>query len=181
MTNHRRILVLGGARSGKSRTAQDIAEKTSTQRTFIATAQAFDEEMRARIARHQADRDGLWQTRETPFSLADAIRQETAPGKVVLVDCLTLWLSNVLLAGHDTDRATEGLIMAVREAKGPVILVSNEVGQGIVPETPLVRSFRDAQGRLNQRMAEACEAVIFVAAGCPLVLKPAPMLNLTLA
>lgn len=181
MTIHRRVLVLGGARSGKSRTAQALAEKTAETRLFVATAQPFDDEMRERIRRHQDERGDDWQIREAPLELAQAIREGAGPGRVVLVDCLTLWLSNVLLAGHDVEDETERLTGAVRDASGPVVLVSNETGQGIVPETPLGRRFRDAQGRLNQRMAETCDAVIFVAAGCPLLLKPAPALDLTLA
>ncbi|MGO4573241.1 bifunctional adenosylcobinamide kinase/adenosylcobinamide-phosphate guanylyltransferase [Microvirga sp. 2TAF3] len=181
MNIHRRVLVLGGARSGKSRTAQNLAETASATRVFVATAQAFDDEMRERIAHHRAGRDGRWQTCEAPVELAEAIRREAGPDRVVLVDCLTLWLSNILLAERDPGQDTEALALAVREVTGPVILVSNEVGHGIVPATPLGRVFRDAQGRLNQRMAEICEAVIFVAAGCPLLLKPAPVLDLTLA
>lgn len=181
MTAYRRALVLGGARSGKSRTAQNMAEAASVERIYIATAQALDNEMHERIAHHQAARSGAWQTREAPLALADAIHAETAPSRVVLVDCLTLWLSNILLAGHDVDQEIDALITAIREAAGPLVLVSNEVGQGIVPATPLGRSFRDEQGRLNQRVAEACEAVIFVAAGCPLLLKPAAPFQVPLA
>ena len=180
MTIHRRVLVLGGARSGKSRTAQAIAEAASANRTFIATAQAFDGEMQERIDRHRAERDGSWRTQEAPLELPEAIRAHAGPGKVVLVDCLTLWLSNLLLAERDAEREVERLVQAVDEAAGPLVLVSNEVGQGIVPATPLGRVFRDGQGRLNQRLAEASDAVVFVAAGCPVLLKPAPPLGLTL-
>ncbi|NIX77863.1 bifunctional adenosylcobinamide kinase/adenosylcobinamide-phosphate guanylyltransferase [Microvirga terricola] len=181
MTAYRRALVLGGARSGKSRTAQSIAESASVDRLYIATAQAFDDEMRERIAHHQSVRGGEWQTREAPLALADAIRAETAPSRVVLVDCLTLWLSNILLAEQDVGKETDLLIDAIRDAAGPLVLVSNEVGQGIVPATPLGRSFRDEQGRVNQRLAEVCETVVFVAAGCPLLLKPAAPLHVPLA
>jgi adenosylcobinamide kinase / adenosylcobinamide-phosphate guanylyltransferase len=180
MTIHRRVLVLGGARSGKSRTAQAIAEAASANRTYIATAQAFDGEMRERIDRHRSERDDSWQTREAPLELPEAIRAHAGPGKVVLVDCLTLWLSNLVLAERDADREAERLVRAVEAAAGPLVLVSNEVGHGIVPATPLGRVFRDGQGRLNQRVAEACDAVVFVAAGCPVLLKPAPALDLTL-
>lgn len=181
MPLHRRVLVLGGARSGKSRTALQLAEQTSSQRIYIATAQAFDDEMRERIALHRLERDRSWQTVDAPLELVQAIQTQTNPEKAVLVDCLTLWLSNVVLAERDPSREADELIRATREAQGPLILVSNEVGQGIVPSTPLGRSFRDEQGRLNQKMAEACDAVIFVAAGCPILLKPAPRLDLRLA
>jgi adenosylcobinamide kinase / adenosylcobinamide-phosphate guanylyltransferase len=180
MSIHRRVLILGGARSGKSRTALQLAERTSTERTFLATAQAYDDEMRERIVRHRAERDGSWRTVDAPLELAETVQAETGPGKVVLVDCLTLWLSNIILAERDAPHEADRLVQAVRGALGPLILVSNEVGQGIVPSTPLGRAFRDEQGRLNQQIAEACDAVVFVAAGCPLLLKPASPLHLSL-
>jgi adenosylcobinamide kinase/adenosylcobinamide-phosphate guanylyltransferase len=180
MSIYRRVLVLGGARSGKSRTALQLAESASSDRIYIATAQAFDGEMRERIAQHQAERDGSWRTVAAPLDLPQAVQTQTTPGKAVLVDCLTLWLSNVVLAEHDLAREADRLVEAVRDARGPLILVSNEVGQGIVPSTPLGRTFRDEQGRLNQRIAEACDAVVFVAAGCPILLRPAPPLQLRL-
>ncbi len=180
MTLHRRVLVLGGARSGKSRTAQQLAESASLQRTYIATAQAYDDEMHARIVQHQGERDQSWRTVDAPLELAHAITDQTGPGKAVLVDCLTLWLSNMLLAERDLTHEADRLVEAVQAAQGPLILVSNEVGHGIVPATPLGRTFRDEQGRLNQRVAEACDAVVFVAAGCPILLKPVPALHLTL-
>lgn len=180
MMLHRRVLILGGTRSGKSRTALALAEKVALPRLFVATAQAFDDEMRERIHRHQEERGGDWQTCEAPLELAEAIDGLAAPNRVVLVDCLTLWLSNILLDGRDGVSETDRLASAIQAADGPVILVSNEVGCGIVPTTPLGRKFRDEQGRLNRRMAEICDAVIFVAAGCPLLLKPAPELDLCL-
>lgn len=180
MMVYRRVLVLGGARSGKSRTALQLTEASSEKKVFIATAQAYDDEMRERITRHQLERDTSWQTREAPLDLAEAIRTNAGPGRTVLVDCLTLWLSNLMLAERDAERETDILVETVKAAAGPLVLVSNEVGQGIVPATPLGRRFRDEQGRLNQRIAEACEAVVFVAAGCPILLKPAPALALKL-
>ncbi|WP_243374881.1 bifunctional adenosylcobinamide kinase/adenosylcobinamide-phosphate guanylyltransferase [Microvirga solisilvae] len=180
MTIHRRVLVLGGARSGKSRIAQQLAEASQATRILIATAQGFDDEMRARIAHHRAERDSSWQTHEAPLDLADAIRAQAGFGRVVVIDCLTLWLSNVMLAGRDVVRERNAVIESLNAIKGPAVLVSNEVGQGIVPATALGRSFRDEQGRLNQRIADACDAVVFVAAGCPLLLKPAPALTLDL-
>ena len=180
MTPHRRVLVLGGARSGKSRMAQQWAGSASETRILLATAQAFDDEMSARIAHHRSTRDASWQTKETPLDLTEAVRANACPGKVVLVDCLTMWLSNIMLDGRDAGRETDRLVDALKSVEGPVLLVSNEVGQGIVPATALGRSFRDEQGRLNQRIAEVCDAVVFVAAGCPVLLKPAPPLNLRL-
>lgn len=181
MTSHRRILILGGARSGKSRLAEELAESVPGQRIYVATGQGLDDEMRERIAHHQAARGSLWETREVPLDLVGAIERETGIGRAVLVDCLTLWLSNVLHAGRDPDHEADLLAEGVRRAAGPLVLVSNEVGLGIVPATPLGRSFRDAQGRLNQRMAAVCDAVIFVVAGCPIRVKPAPALDARLA
>ena len=181
MPVYRRVLVLGGARSGKSRAALQLVEQASSQRIYIATAQAFDDEMRERIALHRLERDRSWQTVDASLDLSQAIQAQTGPDKAVLVDCLTLWLSNIVLAERDPSHETDELIRAVQGVQGPLVLVSNEVGQGIVPSTPLGRFFRDEQGRLNQRIAEACDAVIFVAAGHPILLKPAPPLDLRLA
>ena len=175
----RSVLVLGGARSGKSRYALELAERTARSRLFIATAEAHDEEMAARIARHRAERGDGWATLETTRDLNGALKNARA-GSVALVDCLTLWLANLLFAGDDIGAEIERLCDSVRALSGPVVLVSNEVGLGIVPVTPLGRDFRDWQGRLNQRMAEACDAVVFIAAGLPIVLKPAPAPRLAL-
>ena len=173
MTIDHSLLVLGGARSGKSRYAQARAEATGLDRCFIATAQAFDDEMYDRITRHQQDRDALWHTIEAPMALADAIRANAAPSRVLLVDCLTLWTFNLLLAGRDIDAATDDLVAAIVAAPGPIILVANEVGLGIVPDNALARRFRDAAGLLNQRVAATVREVQFLAAGLPLRLKGA--------
>jgi len=166
-------LVLGGARSGKSAYAERLALETRLAPIYIATAEAFDDEMRERIARHRSDRlGGGWRTVEEPIDLPGAIRTATAVNSVVLVDCLTLWLSNLMLGGHDTGAAQRALLDAIAVATGPLIFVSNEVGLGLVPETPLGRAFRDAQGHLNQTVAAAAEHVVFIAAGLPLMLKP---------
>ena len=169
----RSLLVLGGARSGKSAYAQRLAEAHGPQRLYLATAAAGDEEMAARIARHQADRGQGWTTLEEPVEIAAALLTHAQPGRVVVVDCLTLWLSNLMLAGRDPGPALTALAVAIGGLAGPAILVSNEVGMGIVPDHKLGREFRDWQGRANRDIGAACDAVIFVAAGFPLQLKPA--------
>ena len=151
MDSGRKILALGGARSGKSQFARRTAEASGLRPVLIATATAQDAEMAARIARH---------------------RQERGP------DWLTLWLTNVMLEGGNVEAEIAALLLAIRESAGPVILVSNEVGQGIVPETPLGRAFRDAQGQLNQAVAAACSDVVLLAAGLPLRLKPGAAMDL---
>ena len=166
------LLVIGGARSGKSRYAQQLAERSGLAPVFIATAEAWDDEMSARIQLHVEARDARWRTIEAPYDLAAALVAAAAPTRVVLVDCLTLWLSNLVLRGDDIDGASRHLAGLVAQLTGPVVFVSNEVGSGIVPDTALGRRFRDAQGRLNQEMARACRAVVQVTAGLPLQLKP---------
>ncbi|SDA13017.1 bifunctional adenosylcobinamide kinase/adenosylcobinamide-phosphate guanylyltransferase [Sphingomonas sp. NFR15] len=165
------LFVIGGARSGKSRYAQARAEALPGELVYIATAQAFDAEMADRIARHRADRDTRWRTVEAPVALPEAIVANSASGCVLLVDCLTLWTSNLLLGEHDIDAAGAALERAVITAPGPVILVANEVGLGIVPDNALARRFRDHAGLLNQRIAAAVGAVVLVTAGLPLSLK----------
>jgi len=178
MAQSKTFLILGGARSGKSRYAQDLAEEMAQRAAsppcFLATAEALDDEMDARITRHKADRGPHWTCVEEPLDLADAINGVAAGSSVILVDCLTLWLSNLMHHGRDLDRETDALLTALSSAKCPVVLVSNEVGLGLVPETPLGRAFRDAQGRLNQQVAKACNEAVFIAAGLPMVLKSAP-------
>jgi adenosylcobinamide kinase / adenosylcobinamide-phosphate guanylyltransferase len=162
-------LILGGARSGKSRRALDLAASVPGERCFIATAEAWDDEMRCRIERHRRERGSQWRTVEEPLELGPAI--SAASRQFVLVDCLTLWLSNLMHAGRDIDSETQVLLSIVAQHSGEIILVSNEVGFGLVPETPLGRAFRDAQGRLNQRVAAAADRVELVVAGLPLRLK----------
>ena len=166
----RLTLVLGGARSGKSRYAERLIEAAAQGGTYCATAEPGDDEMRRRIAAHRAGRGPFWQTIEAPFDLAGAIG-EAAPERPLLIDCLTLWLSNLLLARRPLDAEVATLRAALRDAAGPVVLVANEVGLGLVPETPLGREFRDEAGRLNQDIAAIADRVVFVAAGLPLVLK----------
>lgn len=171
------LLVLGGARSGKSRVAQRLAEASGLRPVLIATAQAHDAEMAGRIARHAASRDARWTLMEEPVALAGALRREARADCIVVVDCATLWLSNLLLKNDDLTAAAQDLAQSVAGLAGPVIFVSNEVGCGIVPENALARTFTDAQGLLNQALAEACEAVVLVNAGIALRLKPAPEPN----
>ncbi len=157
-------LVLGGARSGKSA----YAEVLLGGGTYLATAEAGDAEMAARIAAHRARRGEAWRTVEEPLELAAALAKCEGP---VLVDCLTLWLTNIMQAGRDVDAEVQALVAALQELAGPVVLVSNEVGQGIVPDNALAREFRDRAGRLNQEVAAVAGRVVLVAAGLPLVLK----------
>jgi adenosylcobinamide kinase/adenosylcobinamide-phosphate guanylyltransferase len=172
-----RLLVLGGARSGKSRYAQKLAEASHLRPVLIATAEAHDAEMALRIARHAALRDARWALVEEPVALAVALRREARKDRILVVDCATLWLSNLILQQADLAGATEQLARSVAQLAGPVIFVSNEVGAGIVPENAVARSFRDAQGLLNQALAEACDAVVLVHAGIALCVKPAPEPN----
>ena len=165
------ILVLGGARSGKSAYAEALVIQSGLAATYVATARAGDEEMATRIAEHRARRGSSWRTVEAPDALEDALEREAGEGRAVLVDCLTLWLSNLMLANADIEARTKRLGDMAQRTKGLCVFVSNEVGLGIVPDTPLGRRFRDAQGRLNQRIAAIAERVVFMAAGLPLVLK----------
>lgn len=163
--------LLGGARSGKSRIAQEMAESQSGSLVYLATGQAFDAEMTDRIARHRADRGPRWRTVECPLDLPAALTRAAIPGNIVLVDCLTLWASNLLLSDADIPQSQAALLAALASAKSPVILVSNEVGLGIVPDNALARQFRDAIGRLHQDVAALAQTVLFVAAGLTLRLK----------
>lgn len=165
------LLVLGGARSGKSRYAEERAKATGLKLVYIATAQTLDKEMEERVARHRAERGAGWQTVEAPLSLTQAIQTHSAPDHILLVDCLTLWTTNLLLAEQDISAATKDLATAITKAQGPVILVSNEVGWGIVPDNALARRFRDEAGRVNQQVAVVADEVQLVVAGLPLNLK----------
>jgi adenosylcobinamide kinase / adenosylcobinamide-phosphate guanylyltransferase len=176
----RTALVLGGARSGKSAYAQSLAEAGGLERLYLATAAAGDAEMAARISRHRAERGAGWGTLEEPLELAAVLRARATEGRVILVDCVTLWLSNTLLAGRDVAAAIADLAEAVAGLGGPAVLVSNEVGAGVVPASRLGREFRDWQGRANQELAGVCGAVVWVVAGLPRLLKPAPRPDLRL-
>jgi len=163
-------LVLGGARSGKSRYAESLVTAKPQPWVYIATAEARDDEMAARIAAHQERRAAGWQTIEAPHELPEALR--TAPeGAAVLIDCLTLWLANVMHAEFNIDEITQRLEGALSARAGTTVLVSNEVGLSIVPDNALARSFRDAQGHLNQHLAAIASRVVFMVAGLPLTVK----------
>jgi adenosylcobinamide kinase / adenosylcobinamide-phosphate guanylyltransferase len=166
-------LVLGGARSGKSRYAESLITALPPPWLYIATAQAFDQEMTERIAEHRGRRAPSWQTIDAPHDLASAL--DAAPRQApVLIDCLTLWLSNRMLAEANVDVETDALEDALARRGGVRVLVSNEVGFGIVPDNALARRFRDLQGRLNQRLAARADRVVLVVAGLPLTLKGTP-------
>ncbi len=164
-------LVLGGAESGKSVHGEHLAESTAGPLLYIATAEAGDGEMADRIARHRARRGSRWRTVEVPLALADAIENAGDGLTAILVDCLTLWLANLMGAERDSAVAADDLVRALGRAPAPVIVVSNEVGLGIVPENALARRFREVAGRLNRHVAAAADRVDFLAAGIPLALK----------
>jgi adenosylcobinamide kinase / adenosylcobinamide-phosphate guanylyltransferase len=162
-------LVTGGARSGKSRFALARAASLDLPRLFLATGEAKDEEMTARIARHRAERDSAWRTIEEPLAIASILRAEA--GQAIVLDCLTLWVGNLMEAGRDLEEAATDLVAALRERTSAVIVVTNEVGSAIVPDNPVARSFRDATGLLNQRVADAADEVHWLVAGQPVRVK----------
>lgn len=169
----RSILVLGGARSGKSRYAEGLARDTGLDKFYLATGRAWDDEMRVRIDAHKADRaeDG-WTTYEEPLDLIGALKVLDKPERVILVDCLTLWVTNLMMEdGRDADADGAALAASLGEFQSTVIFVSNEVGLGIVPENKMARAFRDHAGRLHQAIAAQAAEVYFVAAGLPLKMK----------
>lgn len=165
------ILITGGARSGKSAFAEDLALRPMGRAVYVATAEARDDEMRARIAAHRARRGAQWTERHAPRDLVQTLRDSDGDAPR-LVDCLTLWLSNLMLAGADWRVEGLQLTATLAQQRAPVVLVTNEVGAGIVPENQLGREFRDAAGWLNQSVAGACDAVWLCVAGCPLKVKP---------
>ena len=168
----RLTLVLGGARSGKSRHAEALVLGSGLACHYLATGTAGDGEMAARIAAHRARRGPHWTLHEEPLALASTLERVTAPDRAVLVDCLTLWLTNLMVAEQDLDAATAALLDSLRRATGPVVLVSNEVGQGVVPMNAMARAVVDATGALHQRLAASAERVDLVTAGLPMTLKP---------
>ena len=163
-------LIIGAAASGKSTFAETLVTTTMRARTYIATARAFDDEMRAKVARHKDMRGAGWHTVEAPLDIPAAL-QQVPTDHVVLIDCTTLWLSNHLLAESDLEGAEADLLTALENCPAPVAIVSNEVGAGVVPDNALSRKFREAQGRLNQQLAAQAGLVVTVIAGLPMVLK----------
>jgi len=163
-------LVLGGARSGKSRYAEGLVEAEGGG-IYIATAQAWDSEMTVRIEKHRARRGDLWKTLEAPTDLVGALTSKACRGKAVLVDCLTLWLSNLMMGHHDIEREVAMLCAALPSLDARVVFVSNEVGLGIVPENAMARQFRDHAGNTHQQIAQIADRVVFVAAGLPMTMK----------
>jgi adenosylcobinamide kinase / adenosylcobinamide-phosphate guanylyltransferase len=175
-------LILGGARSGKSGFAERLARERGLPTSVIVTAEALDVEMAERIGRHRNDRPSQWRTVEAPLALVAALAVEAAPERCVIVDCLTLWLTNLMVGSDPEEKAYEDTLMRVKQERsalielipqlrGTTLIVANEVGLGLVPDTPLGRIFRDEAGRLNQAVASACSQVTFIAAGLPLRLK----------
>jgi len=169
------FLILGGARSGKTALGERLAMSLGTDPAYLATAEALDEEMQARVQTHQNQRAGRFTTIEEPLELPEALTEAVAAGHdVVLVDCLTLWVSNLLGAERDVSAATEALATTLQQIESArIVLISNEVGLGIVPDNALARNFRDLAGWMHQRLATVCGNVAFVAAGLPMTLKGA--------
>ncbi|WP_294640980.1 bifunctional adenosylcobinamide kinase/adenosylcobinamide-phosphate guanylyltransferase [uncultured Aureimonas sp.] len=164
--------ILGGARSGKSVLAEDLVIRSGLQPLYLATGRAFDAEMQARITEHRERRPPPWRTIEAPLALAETLASEARGDRAILVDCLTLWLTNLMLEDGDIPAASDALADALRTPlPGLVVIVSNEVGLSIVPDNRMAREFRDHAGRLHQRVAALADAVTFVAAGLPLKLK----------
>ena len=176
MSAHPRLqkltLVLGGAASGKSKYAESIIRQSGKNPVYLATSQPFDDEMQAKVTAHRQQRGDGWDTIEEPINISkvlDSVNETQA----VLIDCATLWLGNLMHYDHDTDAAFDDLVAACRRCAAPVVIVSNELGMGLVPETSMGRKFRNLHGKMNQQIAAAADTVLFVAAGLPMTLKGA--------
>ncbi|MGC9964042.1 MAG: bifunctional adenosylcobinamide kinase/adenosylcobinamide-phosphate guanylyltransferase [Syntrophobacteraceae bacterium] len=166
------LLVLGGAKSGKSTWAESVVNSFAPPYIYVATAQGFDDEMKLRIERHRERRKDMWETIESPAGLQDTLKSLNGRSKAVLLDCITLWLSNLLCSeSAEPEASVEGLCKVIEAVDYPLVIVSNEVGAGIVPDNPLARKFRDLSGSTNQRLARICASVYLVTAGLPLRLK----------
>tara|TARA_Y100001934_G_C12386593_1_gene796478 strand:- start:16971 stop:17621 length:651 start_codon:yes stop_codon:yes gene_type:complete len=166
-----KTLVLGGSRSGKSAFAESLFQNCENNKIYIATAQAMDTEMASRIDKHRQQRDELWQTIEEPLDIITTIKKCNITGNAFLVDCLTIWLSNLIHAGRDVERESHKLSQYLANNNVDIVMVSNEVGLGIIPENALARQFSDYAGKLNQLMAQTAENVFFISAGLPISLK----------
>jgi len=173
---HKTILIIGGCRSGKSRHALELAKSLKTDnKLFIATCIPYDNEMKKRVERHQRERSDDWQTLEIPLKLPEAIQEHSLKSDLILVDCLTLWITNLLMETDNPDSVTTAALhlqTALEKSRCPVILVSNEVGAGIVPENHMARQFRDAAGLTNQQIAACADRVVWMVAGIPVTVKP---------
>jgi len=167
----RLTLILGGARSGKSRYAERLVLASGLAPVYVATAEALDDEMAARIAAHRVRRGASWRTIEEPLDLAGVLQKERGPDRAVLVDCLTLWLTNLMVWERPVRVEIERLVTMLPQPNGALVLVSNEVGLGVVPTDPMARAFVDHAGSLHQRIAEQADVVVFMAAGLPVHLK----------
>mgnify|MGYP006247435665 FL=1 len=165
------ILVTGGARSGKSSFAEKRTKQLGSSLMYIATSEIIDSEMEKRVAEHQARRGSEWQTLHAPLKLAEALSETDGKGPC-LVDCLTIWLNNLIFHNEDTIVATKELIKVLEQRSDPVVLVTNEVGSGIVPENALARRFRDEAGRMNQIISQVADEVYLSVSGIPLQIKP---------
>ncbi len=164
-------LVLGGARSGKSAFAEQLVEQSGLEQVYIATGRSFDNEMEQRIDHHQQRRGPMWKTIEEPLDLVGVLQANAAPDRALLVDCLTLWVTNLMMEARDVEAEMRGLSNYLSTHEGALVLVSNEVGLGIVPENKMARDFRDHAGRLHQMIGAIAGEVYFVAAGLPLKMK----------
>ncbi|MBL4740795.1 MAG: bifunctional adenosylcobinamide kinase/adenosylcobinamide-phosphate guanylyltransferase [Sneathiella sp.] len=164
-------LLLGGARSGKSAFAEDLAVKSDLDRLYLATGRAYDQEMTDRIEKHQKGRGAGWTTLEAPLDIVTPLVENAASDRVILVDCLTLWITNLMMAENNIEEEMQKLLASLTTLKGPVLFVSNEVGQGIVPDNAMARAFRDHAGRLHQLIAAQADSVYFLTAGIPQKLK----------
>ena len=164
-------LVTGGARSGKSSYAEGLAGQSDLDRIYVATGRAWDDEMRVRIERHREQRGDRWRTIEEPLELPRLLQREAGPDRMLLVDCLTLWITNLMMAERPVSEAADELIAALERADGPIVIVTNEVGMGIVPDNAMAREFRDHAGALAQRISRMADRVVLVAAGLPMILK----------
>lgn len=164
-------LVLGGARSGKSRFAEERVKRSGRSLLYVATGRPLDEEMKARVDQHKARRGSEWRTIEEPVELTRTLGLEAAEDRAILIDCLTLWVTNLMLEDRDVRAESDGLAACLGGLPGLLVFVSNEVGLGIVPDNPMVRAFRDHAGYLHQKIAEQADSVFFIAAGLPMTMK----------